>query len=212
MATNGQALSVDDILQALAPLDPGAKRYVFSEALKPNSTEEVLDITRTVTLDALRTVDWTALDYPEKSRLWERTGVFLSDVAQNMSQEGLLNVSDRLRRNAGISDYPEPGPYDPAAEAQAMAFRLQQMAEQRVNTVVIALIAVFILIAIGLLGAIVWKPESAQYVATVFTSLLGALAGFISGRSTGSGGSPAGTIPSVSSQQAGSPIREEPHP
>ena len=97
---------------------------------------------------------------------------------------------------------------DPEQMAQQMAFQLQTMAEQRVNRVVIAFIAVFVLITIALLGAVVWKPDSAQYVVTVFTSVLGALAGFISGRSS----SPPGTLPSVSSQQPALPMARSERP
>jgi hypothetical protein len=198
MTPNENGYSVDNILQAVTTLDSGAKRYVFSEALRSNSIDEVLDITRSVTLDSLRRIEWDALDPTDERRFGERIGYFVSDVAQSASVDYQLQAADRIKRNLGFPDYK----FDPEAAAQEFAFRLQQASEQRVSRVVMAFIAVFVLITIALLGAVVWKPESAQYVATVFTSVLGALAGFISGRTT----SPAGTLPSVGSQQPSQPI------
>ena len=202
MAENEKLQSVDDLIQVLATLDPGAKRYAFSEALKPTETEDALDITRSVTLDTLRTIVWDEMDYLEGQRLGERIAQFVSDATQTLPQNTQYQVLDRIQRNLGLTSH------DPEEMAQQMAFQLQTMAEQRTNRVVIAFIAVFILITIALLGAVVWKPDSAQYVVTVFTSVLGALAGFISGRSS----SPPGTLPGVPSQQAALPIARSGEP
>src|SRR5918997_882907 len=159
--------SVADLIHALATLDPGAKRYAFSEALKPTETEDAQDITRSVTLETLRTIDWNVTDYPEGQRLGERIAQFVSDATRTLPQNTQYEVLDRIRRNLGMPSS------DPEQMAQEMAFQLQTMAEQRVNRIVIAFIAVFVLITIALLGAVVWKPDSAQYVVTVFTSVLG---------------------------------------
>ena len=66
--------------------------------------------------------------------------------------------------------------------------------------VVLGFLFIFIIITLALVAAIVFELQGATELGTAFTTLLGALAGFLTGRSEGTG---TGTLPPAPTGEAG---------